>query len=257
MLIQQFLSIVTLTWREQSRTRLGWLLYALMLVDLLIAVFVAGLAVTESDAHRLVIYAGIMRLAAVFVIGLHVTSSIARDFDDRVIDLVLSRPVPRGVWYAGRYAGFASSALLLSLVLALPLAFGGDAKGVLVWALSLGCELCIVVACCLACAVTLQQVPAAFSAFIGFYVLSRAIADIALISTESTLNQALWSNQIIARGVAGLAYLLPDLYRFTLSGWPVYGPPNGVELGSIAIQTGIYTLLLLAVGLFDLYRKNL
>ena len=57
--------------------------------------------------------------------------------------------------------------------------------------------------------------------------------------------------------VDALAYVLPDLYRFTPSHWLVYHDGSLAAMVPILIQTAVYLGLLAAASLFDLYRKNL
>lgn len=254
---QQFTSMLALTCRELQRTRFVWLVAGVTLAGIGLGEFAAGLAVTESGAYRATIYAGFVRLALVFVAGLYVTSSVVRDFDDRLLELVLSRPIRRGTWYAAKFAGYAAAGALAAAVAALPLLAESDGLGLLCWTAALACELLIVIAAALAFAVSLRHVPAAFSALIGFYLLARSMAGIVLSSTSATIDPAAPANRIIAWLVAALAMLLPDFSRFTLSAWLVYEPPLVTEFGSIAIQTALYCALLLAVGLVDFHRKEL
>jgi hypothetical protein len=56
--------------------------------------------------------------------------------------------------------------------------------------------------------------------------------------------------------IDGLAFLLPDLYRFAASEWLIYHTGAWSALGLVFTQTALYLGLLTAAGLFDLYRKN-
>jgi hypothetical protein len=57
--------------------------------------------------------------------------------------------------------------------------------------------------------------------------------------------------------VDALAWLLPDLDRFTSTAWLVDHTGSLAALGLDALQTLIYGGLLVVAGLFDLYRKDL
>ena len=54
-----------------------------------------------------------------------------------------------------------------------------------------------------------------------------------------------------------IAFLLPELHRFTSAEWLVYGGAGLAELAPVAGQTLVYLVLLVAAALFDLHRKNL
>jgi hypothetical protein len=57
--------------------------------------------------------------------------------------------------------------------------------------------------------------------------------------------------------VDALALVLPDLSRFTQTAWLVNGADASPSLVLVAVQAVVYSGLLTAAGLFDLYRKNL
>ena len=57
--------------------------------------------------------------------------------------------------------------------------------------------------------------------------------------------------------VDALAFVLPDLDRFTRSEWLIHGTGTSTDLGFAVTQTFVYVLLLWAAALFDLYRKSL
>ncbi|MGH8568408.1 MAG: ABC transporter permease, partial [Gammaproteobacteria bacterium] len=65
------------------------------------------------------------------------------------------------------------------------------------------------------------------------------------------------SQEVVNAVVSGIAFVLPDLYRFTQSRWLMYEGVAWADLVPIAGQTAVYLVLLIGVGLFDLYRKNL
>jgi len=66
-----------------------------------------------------------------------------------------------------------------------------------------------------------------------------------------------WSQSLITHFIDGVAFLLPDLARFTSSEWLVYQTGGWQDVAPIAAQTLIYLALLAGAALFDLYRKNL
>ena len=64
------------------------------------------------------------------------------------------------------------------------------------------------------------------------------------------------SSRVIAWLVDGIAFLLPDLYRFTPSEWLAYNTGSVEALAPVLAQTAVYVTLLTGAALFDLYRKN-
>jgi hypothetical protein len=50
--------------------------------------------------------------------------------------------------------------------------------------------------------------------------------------------------------------VLPPLDRFTHAEWLIGALPSAAEFIFLTMQSVVYTALLVAVGLFDLYRRN-
>jgi ABC-type transport system involved in multi-copper enzyme maturation permease subunit len=248
--------VAAFTWLEIRRARLAWFAILMVLGGSALAEFAATLAITESDQYRMVVYAVFIRLAAVFVMALLVATSVQREFDDQTIALVLSRPVERWVWYAGKLLGFALTALLLTSIAVLPLVVQAGATAVW-WGAALFCELLIVAAAALTFAITLRHVTVVLSVVAAFYLLSRSIAVMTLMSRGPTVDTGSVSAPFIALITDAIAYVLPELYRFANAGWFVTPVDMPAEFAAIAMQTLIYTLLLGGVGLVDLYRRNI
>lgn len=79
---------------------------------------------------------------------------------------------------------------------------------------------------------------------------------IQLLSTSPILESNDLSQRFMNGLVDALAWLLPDLDGFTRSDWLIYGRPDDA-LSFVLIQTLITLTILIAAGLFDLYRKEL
>jgi hypothetical protein len=254
MKLHNCLSIMRFTWLEMSRLRVWHFALLVILIGCAVAEFGAALAVTESTAHRSTFYAAGMRLGAVFVVALIVCVSVLREFDDKGIEAVLSRPVSRSDWYCGRFIGYAGMAIGFAALVAVPLVLQ-QPLAALSWACSLALELVLVTAATLAFTITVRQVPAALCAVAGFYLLARGITGFGLMVTGPTVDPAAASARVIAGLVDGLAHVLPALDRYTQTAW-FTTPPTAGELGFLVVQTIVYAALLGAVGLFDLHRRN-
>ena len=129
--------------------------------------------------------------------------------------------------------------------------------GLALWGVSLACELLLVVALTLFCALTFAQIMPAVSFVAAFYLLARMIGAIRLIAGSDLLPQREWTQRALAWLVDAMALVLPDLSRFTATGWLVNGSGSLAALGFVLAQTAIFGTLLVLAGLFDLYRKNL
>lgn len=249
-------AIARYTALEALRTRYVWLVLAIVGGGMAIAAFTGELAITETAQTQAAVTAAILRFAAVLLVMLFVTTSVQRDFSDKSVELMLSLPLPRSGYYLGKLAGYALVAAFTAVPLCCLLLFLVPGTSGLVWGMSLLLELLLVCAVSLLFAFAFGQVTAAISATLLFYLLGRGIAAIQLMAHGPLADRSHTSQQLMTWLVDALSYLLPDLDRFTRSGWLVYPDSAGALLTPLAVQAGIYVLLISAVALFDLNRKN-
>ena len=254
-MIGPVIAIARYTALEAFRTRFVWLVLFLVATGFGIAAFTGDLAVTETAQTQAAITASILRLAAVLLVILFVTTSVNRDFSDKSVELMLSLPLPRAGYYLGKLAGYALVAAFTAVPLFSLIIFLSPLASSISWGISLMLELLLVCGFSLLFAFAFSQVTASISAAVLFYLLARSITSIQLMAHGPLSNQAETSQYVLVRVVDTLAYLLPDLGRFTRTEWLLY-PSSFDVLGPVAVQTLIYVLLLSGVALFDLYRKN-
>jgi len=250
-------AITRFTLLEAMRNRLIWLFLILLLVAIMLAEFMGGISITESHAIRTSLLGAMLRVVTVFVISLYVITSVVREMNDKGMDLTLSLPVSRSNYYFGKLSGYALIAFFMSLLIGFCLLFYAPFPQALIWTVSLFCELLIISALCLLCVYTFGQVTIALTAVTAFYFLARSIDAIQLMSKGSVIDQNSLVQTFMTKAVDLLATVLPDLYRFSPSEWLIYPDSSLGQIVPVIVQTVIYLFILMAAGLFDLYRKNL
>ena len=251
------LAIARLSFIEAARGRFAWLVAGFLLAGLTLALFAGELAITESQGFRSGILGAWLRSCAVFTISLAAVASVVRELDDKGLELLVSLPVPRAAYFAGKLVGFSGIASASALACALALTAFAPPAQVAIWAASLFLELLVVVSISLLCVITFAQVTQAMSVCLAFYLLSRAMAAIQLMVHEPVGAPETAARQFARMFVDSLAFLVPDLDRFTRSDWLIHGTGTVADLGFAATQSAVYVALLGAAGVFDLYRKAL
>jgi len=256
MMTDRIASIARYTVLEALRTRLPLTVTIVAAVLVLASFFVREIAVTESLRFQTAFYAATMRFATVFLAALYVIASIAREFQDKGLDMALALDLPRGHYVAGKLAGFVALALAIAAAAAIPLLFFASGASVLQWSVSLAAELALIVALALFCTVTFNQLMPAASFVLGFYLLARAIAAVRLIGENPITGADALSHKVTAGVIEALALVLPSLDRWTRTAWLVDDPARWSEVGGILAQGALFVVVFGTATMFDLYRRN-
>jgi hypothetical protein len=247
-------SLAKATLLEAVRNRLLWLAVIVIVAAFGLTQFLNQVAITETREIQAALLAAPLRVAAVFILAAFVITSMVRESNDKVTELLLSLPAPRSRYFFGKFAGYAAVAVVLALLCALPIAPFAKPSGLAVWTASLVCELLIVTAMSLFCVLSLGQVVPAFAAVGGFYLLARSMTAMQIIAGASLHDQSI-SDRAVSAIVGLIALLLPSLDSMTQTTW-LLGGAFGNAGTQVFGQTAIYLVLICSAGLFDLYRKN-
>lgn len=250
-------SLAQITVLEAVRNRLAWLVAIVIVMALGLAQFLNQVAITESREIQSAILAALLRVAAVFIAAAFVVTSMVREWNDKVTELLLSLPAPRSAYFFGKFAGYAALSLILAPLMALPLILVSKYGGLAFWTLSLFCELLVMTAVSMFCVLSLTQVVPAFVAVAGFYMLSRSMGAIQIIA-GAPLQDPTLADRIANLIVELIAFVLPAFDRMTQTSWLTEPGHAGLgTIGTVLAQTAIYVMLICSASLFDLYRKNL
>ena len=250
------LTIARYTLLEGLRARLPWLALPMLLALFGASALIGQLAITESLRIQTAFLAATLRPAAVFMLCLHVIGSMAREFDDKGFEFILSLDIRRASYVMGKLIGFGLIGILLAIAVSAVAMALAPAADVLLWGISLTCELWLVAAVSLFCVIALPQIMPAAGFVLGFYVLARSIGAMLLMSSSPIPGETSLAHQALPRLVDLLALLLPRLDTFTQSAWLVDRSGGWNLIAAIAAQAAIYIGLLAAATMFDLYRKN-
>jgi ABC-type Na+ efflux pump permease subunit len=242
---------------EAARSRVAWMALFALCMALGLAAFLHQVALTEQGQIQTAVVAALLRASAVFLVATFVITSMVREANDKVTELLLSQPVPRWAYFAGKFGGYALVGLALGLFFALPLAFLAPPSRALVWGVSLACELLVVAAVSLFCVMSLAQTVSAFAATAGFYLLARSIEAVRTLAAVPLGTAPDWVDVAMRWIVDAIALFMPSLDRMTLTEWLLETPPSALDVIALLGQTAVYVVLIAAAALFDLYRKSL
>jgi ABC-type transport system involved in multi-copper enzyme maturation permease subunit len=249
-------AIARYTVLEAWRNRLIVLVVVAVVLLTLLSLFARELAVTESGRLQTAILASTLRVASVFLVALYILIGLTREFNDKVLELMLSLDLPRPGYLMGKFLGFAIVALAVAAIVTVPVAVLAPIQAALAWGCSLALELLIIAALSVFCITTFTQ-PLPAAAFVtAFYLLARSITAIQLMSGSSLLGVDGFGQKASAVLADAFAIALPRMDAFTQTAWLVNDAGAQPALLNIFLQTTVYVGLLLAAAMFDLYRKN-
>ena len=241
---------------EALRSGLPWLAAACVIGVLGLSGFLSQVAITEATALQASTAGALLRACAVFLITAHVVASVAREANDKGLELALALPISRPAYFLGKLLGFACAGALLATLFALPLLAWAKPADLAAWWISLAAETALAAAAALFFASALTQTVAAIAAAASLYVLGRAIAAIQAIAGSPLAGDSVPA-QAARWIVDALSLLLPRLDAVTRGDWLLYGAPAAGEFAYALSGLAIYFVLIAAAGLFDFSRRNL
>ncbi len=241
---------------EALRSGLPWLGLACVVAALAAAAFVSQVAIAESRETQAAVGAALLRAGAVLIVALHVVASVAREANDKGIELLLAFPISRPAYYLGKLLGHAAAAAGLATLCALATLLWAKPADALAWWISLAAETALVATAALFFATVLSQATAAIFATLGLYLLARSFAAIQAIASGPLAEESM-AAQATRWALEALGLLLPRLDAVTRAEWLLYGVATAGELWRALVESGLYIALLAAAGLFDFSRRNL
>ena len=242
---------------EARRTRLPLLVLCALAAGVGLAGFLSQLALTESESLQAGVLAAFFRATSVFVCAAFVVTSMVRESNEKGIELILSLPISRVAYYAGKLLGFGVCGVLVAGIFSLTMLVWSPPLAVMTWFASLALEVWLIAAVSLFFVVTLGDVVPALTATAGLYLLGRTVAAIQSITASPIAVEDNVLHKLAGWAVDAVALLLPPLDKATQTSWLLYSPPSAGEFLNIAASLLLYGVFVTAAGLFDFHRRNL
>lgn len=250
-------TIASYTVREALRNRILWIAAVVSVMGIGLAGFIGDVAVTEEREVKVILLAAAYRYCAALTLMVLVISTLVREFNDKCLELYLSLTISRFLYFTGKAGGFFVAGALLAAVFGAVLLLYAEPSAVLLWSLTLACELAIVAVVSIFAVMSFnQQIPSAFAAALVFYLMCRAADGIVLISQSEIIlhTPGVYAMKYL---VEALVFVLPSLSRFAQSDWLAYGGADFATLPAVLAQTAIYVSLIGAATMIDFSRKNI
>lgn len=254
-------AIIRYTLLTASRDWLFIGLFIASLVAIGISITLGSTALVEEFQMTMTYISGSVRLVLITGFILFVCFHVRRSFDNKEIELILSRPISRPNFILSYWLGF----VILTLVTAIPILTlitllnlstlsQTGISSMLYWSASLVLEISLVVAFALVASLILHSAVSATLSTFGFYVMSRMMGFfIAAGDNTYGFGGGVWGTMGDLT-LKTVSIVLPRLDMFGKSNWLVYGIEDASNIW--LMQAIIYIPLLLAMAATDFQRKQ-
>ena len=223
-----------------------------------VSFFLGDTALVEEQQMRLVNVSGSTRLILLVGLVVFVCFHVRRAFDNREIEVILSRPISRVSFVVSYWLGFSVIAFLLiaPLTLVIGLTLRPDISGLLYWSTSLLAESLIMLAFSLFASLILRSAVTSVLLCFGFYTLTRMMGFFLYIlerpggfdgSIFGTISHSmLWFTSSV----------IPRLDLFAKSDWLIYGIAQDTYFWLYLAQSAIAVPFFLVFAIIDFNRRQ-
>ncbi len=221
--------------------------------------FLASTVMVEKDEMLSSFTAGSARMIMVTGIIIFICFHVRRAFENKEIDLMLSRPISRASFIVSYWLGFCLVSVLMLVALAayMIIFYKYDFVGLSIWVSTMAFELFIVNAFAVFASVILRSSVSSVLLCFGFYIISRMIGFFYYVLDKITVYN--WKDfDFYAQKIIWMvSYLMPRLDLFAQSNWLIHGVNFSAEdIYLPIIQAAIYIPLLLLFAIIDFTRKQ-
>ncbi len=239
------------------RDRLYIGLFITLAASFSLSIFLGSTSFVEAQQTTAAYIAGSSR--AILAIGmiLFVCLSVARAFENKEVEFIISKSISREQFILSYIIGFFVAAFLIfiPLVTAILIVTKANKLGLLIWSASLLSELMIIISFSLLASLILKNSFSAIMASFGFYIISRLMGMFVLaINLPQDIAQA--KGHLLGASLKFLSALFPRLDLFTQSEWLSYGVSEFSNLKIILIQSLIYIPLMIFMAFHDFKKKQ-
>jgi ABC-type transport system involved in multi-copper enzyme maturation permease subunit len=239
-----------------------WLFIGLAIIIFMayaLSVFMGSTALVEQSHMSLAYFAGSSRLILVTGLIVFVCFHVRRSFDNREIELILSKPISRTQFVIAYWLGFAAlSVVAMAPVLLVLCVFQSpDPIGLLYWSISLLLEITLVLAFALLASLIMNSAVSAVMSSFAFYLASRLMGFFvaAIDNPTSLMGSGSWGGALEFL-IKVISTVIPRLDLFAKSQWLIYGVEGQQDLWVFQAQSLVFILLLLSIAVFDFKRKQ-
>ncbi len=251
------LSILRYVLLSAVRNRLYIGLFVTLISSFSFSIFLGSTSLVEQQQTISAYVAGSSRAILAIGMVLFVCLNIARAFENKEVEFVISKAISRQQFILGYLGGFFIAALLIFLLLILAMFFvlKPDFVGLAAWSLTILLEIFILISFSMLSSLILKNSFLAIMSSFGFYIISR-LMGVFVMAINLPENIAEAKSNIFASGLKILSSLFPRLDFFAQSSWLSYGISDFTNFKIILLQSVIYIPLMIFMAFHDFKKKQ-
>ena len=250
-------SILGYILRNGLRDRLYLGVFVTLVIAFCLSIFLGSTMMVEQQQSTATFIAGSSRAILALGMILFVCLSVARSFENKEVEFILSKSISRQEFILAYLSGFFLAALLIfiPLIAAILIITKIQLYGLLIWCATLLSELAIVISFSLLAALILKNPLAAIMASLSFYAISR-LMGIFVLAIELPDNFLFPKSHFLAIILKIFSAVFPRLDLFAQSSWLNYPISDFTSLKIIFWQSLIYIPLLIFMSFHDFKKKQ-
>ncbi len=250
-------SILGYILRNGLRDRLYLGVFVTLVIAFCLSIFLGSTMIVEQEQSTITFIAGSSRAILALGMILFVCLSIARSFENKEVEFILSKSISRQQFILSYLLGFFLATLLIFIPLLAALLILTKVKifGLLLWSTTLLSELVIIISFSLLTALILKNPLAAIMASLSFYAISR-LMGIFVLAIELPENFLFPKSHLLAIILKIFSATFPRLDLFAQSSWLNYLETDLASLQIVFWQSLIYIPLLIFMSFYDFKKKQ-
>ena len=218
------------------------------------AFFLGSNAVVETQEAKIVYTAGFSRVAIIAGFLIFIIFYIKQMFENREIEVILSRSISRTKVLIAMFFGF--SVVLLTLIIPIItvlIMLKTNLINTIIWCCSVYFEGILVISFALCCSLILNSFIHSLSACFVMYISGRIIGNFTAYLTLSTSTEL---TAILGSVLKVLSLFIPRLDLFGKTSWLIYGDFSLNDIVLFTSQALVFCSIFLCIASIDLKRKN-
>lgn len=257
-------SIIKYTLLTALRDWLFLGIFLLVMLATMLSAFLGSTAIAEQGMMSAAYIGGITRIIVIIGLTLFVCFHVRRSFENKEVELTLTRPISRTKFIISYFVGF----MVLTLITIVPIVFmlyilsltgliTLNLKGLLIWGVSFYLEASVALALAFFAAVVLSSAVSSVLFCFAFYFLSRIFGFFLIsINNPNSVTKGSKLSGVMEQILNTIGIVIPRFDMLTKSEWLIYGINDLKQISLFLAAVLLYIPFILLMALFDFSKKQ-